>query len=188
MFLEQLVRAPEDLLERMLQVAVFPDVPEEFFGEQLLAGRQIEHARLLAEMVDQVARLDRDGLDVLSRVAVAAAGHTVLGPVVEQDVLPVGLVVARLLLLGLLLLLLLLGRGRLHLFFRLHHFEERIAQQLLLQVLLQIEQRHIEQIHRLVEARVDPQVLAERRVLMQAGLHAAGDRRARRRVVRVGPR
>ena len=182
---EQLVRALEDLVDRVLEVAVLADVAEELLREQLLAGIQIEHARLVAQVVDQILAFDGHRLDVFARVAVRAARHPVLGAVLQQDVLPVGPVLRLCFLLGLLLLL---GGGRLDFLFRLHHLEERIAQQLLLQVLLQIEQRHVEQIHRLIQARIDAQVLPHADVLMQAGLHAAGDRRARRRVVSVGPR
>src|SRR5438874_5288447 len=39
-------------------------------------------------------------------------------------------------------------------------------------------------IHRLIQARIDPQLLRQRRVLLQAGLHAAWVRRARSRAVR----
>ena len=109
-----------------------------------------------------------------------------LGAIVEEDALPVGLVLGLRFLLGLVLLL--FRSGRLDFFLRLDELEERIAQELLFQMLLQVEQRHVEQIHRLIQARIDPQVLPERGVLMQAGLHAAGESRARRRVVRVGPR
>src|SRR2546425_78416 len=52
----------------------------------------------------------------------------------------------------------------------------------------QVEQRHVQQIHRLIQARIDPQLLGQRRVLLQAGFHAAWVRRARSRAVRVGPR
>ena len=67
---------------------------------------------------------------------------------------------------------LLLGRRLLHLllgllgllvvlFFRLDELEERIIQQLLLEVLLEIEQRHVQEIHRLVQAWIDLQLLPE---------------------------
>src|SRR5919198_1840697 len=137
-------------------------------------------------MIDEVLALDGNRLDVLTRVAVAAARHTMVGPVVEQNTFPIRLVFGFRFLLRLVLLL--VGGRRLYLFLGLHHLEERIAEQLLLQVLLEVEQRHVQQIHRLIQARIDPQVLPQRGVLMQAGLHAAGDSRARRRVVSVGPR
>src|SRR5204863_5830018 len=130
--------------------------------------------------------LDRDRLDVFARVAVTAARHAVLRAVLEQDVFPIGPVLGFGLFLGLVVLL--LGCRGLDLFLGLDHLEERVAEQLLLEVLLEVEQRHVQQIHRLVQAWIDPQILAQANVLMQAGLHAAGDSRARRRVVRVGPR
>src|SRR2546425_6217959 len=99
--------------------------------------------------------------------------------------LPVGLVVARLLFFGFLAVL----RERdLGLLLGLHQLEERVAEQLLLEMLLQLQEGHVEEIHRLVQARIDPQLLRERGVLLQSGLHAAAVRRARRRAVRVGPR
>src|SRR5207302_434402 len=113
---------------------------------------------------------------------VARARHR-LGAVVEQDVLPIGLVVAVLLLLRLRLL-----RCRRLLLFRLDQLEKRVAEQLLFEVLLQVQQRHVQQIHRLVQPGIDPQVLPQGGVLVQPGLHAACPRRARRRAVRVGPR
>src|SRR6266850_370530 len=182
--LQQLVRALHDLFQTRLEVAVLPDVAEELLGEQLLARREVEHPRLLPQIIDQVLALDRHRLGVLRGATEGTARHPVLGAVVEQDAFPVGLVVSGLFLLGGLLL----GGGRFGLLLRLDHLEERIAQQLLLQVLLEVQQRHVEEIHRLVEARIDPQVLPERRVLVQAGLHAACVKRARRRAVRVGPR
>ena len=109
-----------------------------------------------------------------------------LGAVFEQNVFPVGPVLG----FGFLLrfVVLLLGSRRLDLLLRFDHLEEGIAEQLLFQVLFEVEQRHVQQIHRLVQARIDPQILAQADVLMQAGFHAAEDRRARRRVVSVGPR
>ena len=75
---------------------------------------------------------------------------------VEEDLLPVHLVfllLLLLLLLGVLLLfLLLLG---------LHQLEEGIVQQLLLQVLLQVHHGHVQQVHGLVEPRIDLQLLPE---------------------------
>src|SRR2546428_7383667 len=112
-------------------------------------------------------------------------GGALIAAGVEQDFLPIGLVV----LFGFLLVLLGLLRQRdFGLLLRLDQLEERITEQFLLQVLLQVEQRHVQQIHRLIQARIDPQLLRQRRVLLQAGLHAAWVRRARSRAVRVGPR
>src|SRR5690606_19041871 len=76
--------------------------------------------------------------------------------------------------------------------------EERVDEELLLQVLLEVEQGHVEHVHRLVEARVDLQLLAHADRLLQAGLHVApatvaragrsASKRARSRAVRVGPK
>src|SRR4029077_13412104 len=133
-----------------------------------------------------VLALDGDRLDVFAGIAVAAAGHAMLGAILEQDIFPVGPVLG----LGLLLrlIVLLLGSRGLDLFLRLDHLEERVAEQLLFEMLLEVEQRHVQEIHRLVQARIDAQILAHTDVLMQAGLHAAEDSRARMRLVSVGPR
>jgi hypothetical protein len=48
-------------------------------------------------------------------------------------------------------------------FFRFDEVEERIIEQLLLEVLLEIEQRHVKKIHRLIKARVDLQLLPKLR-------------------------
>ena len=113
-----------------------------------------------------------------------------LGPAhveaVEQDLFPVDL----LLLLGLLLFLLgvrrLLGAGLL--FLGLHQLQERIDQQLLFQVLLEIHHGHVQHVHRLVQAWIDPQLLPQSGVLSETLLHAVLSIRALSRAVRVGPR
>src|SRR5205809_2927580 len=182
---EDLVDATDDLLERRLQIAVFADVAEEVLGEQVLPRRQVEHLHLLAQVVVEVFGLDRHRLDILARFAqVAHAGGCRIGAVVEEDLLPIRLVVP-----GLLLLRLdLLGGGCFLLFLGLHELEERVAEQLLLQVLLEVEQRHVLQVHGLIEPRIDPQLLLQDLVLVQSRLHAAGERRARSRAVSVGPK
>jgi hypothetical protein len=62
---------------------------------------------------------------------------------------------------------------------RLLQLEEGVVQQLLLNVLLKVEQRHVEKIHRLVEARVDLHLLPELRTLVESGsnAHATSGRR-----------
>jgi len=73
----------------------------------------------------------------------------------------------------------------------LHEFEERVDEELLLEVLLQVQQRHVEQIHRLVQAWIDLELLPERGALAEPCLHRpfpSAANRARRRAVSVGPR
>ena len=177
----QLVDRAEDLLERRGEIAVLVDVAEELLAEQQLARGQRQHLELLAQVVDQVLGLDRDRLDVLLLfVLLAGAAHL---EAVEQDLLPVDLVFLLFLLL-LLLGVLLLGR----LFLGLQQLEERIGQQLLLQVLLQVHHGHVQHVHGLVEPRIDPQLLPHAGVLGKPCLHATASRRARSRAVRVGPR
>src|SRR5437879_3247281 len=127
----------------------------------------------------------RARLGVLPGLAHVAGRRAHVGAIVQQDVLPVRLVVV----LGFLLLLdAVLGERQLGLFLGLDQLEKRVAEQLLLQMLLQVEQRHVQEVHRLVQARIDAQVLAQPDVLVQTGFHAAEVSRARRRVVRVGPK
>ena len=88
--------------------------------------------------------------------------------------------------------------------------EERIREQLLLQVLLQVEQRHVQHVHRLVQARIDLELLPKTQALVQPSLHPVGPggdsvgstaaaarasaspcsalKRVRSRAVSVGPR
>ena len=80
-------------------------------------------------------------------------------------------------------------------FLGLHHLEERIVEKLLLEVLLQVEQGHVQEIHRLIQARIDLELLFELDVLGETRLHAgcpavACDeaKRDRSRAVSVGPR
>src|SRR5216110_885329 len=114
----------------------------------------IDHLRDQTRMLDQVFALDGDRLDVFPGVAEAAARDAVLGAVFEQNAFPVGPVLGFCLFLGLVLLL--VRRRRLDLFLGLDHFEEGVAEQLLLEVLLEVEQRHVQQVHRLVQAWIDP--------------------------------
>ena len=132
---------------------------------------ELEQRDLIAQMVAEIARVDRDRLVVLPLLVLlpAAAG---VEPV-EQNLLPVDLVAVRLSLLPaarrlrsrLLLLLVLV--------LRLDHVEERIVEQLLLEVLLEVQQRHVEQIHRLVQAWIDLELLLELRALGETRLHEA---------------
>ena len=80
---------------------------------------------------------------------------------VEQNLFPIDL--ASSLVFGLRLGLLLgLGVLLLFLFFlRLDEVEERVVEKLLFEVLLQIQQRHIQEIHRLIKARIDLELLPE---------------------------
>jgi hypothetical protein len=146
-------------------------------------------------VVVQVARVDRDRLVVLAFLVLLAPAAGV--EAVEQDFLPVDLFLVLVVDRGFLRFLLRFGLGLLAVlllhFLRLDHVEEGIVEQFLLEVLLEVEQRHVEQVHRLVEARIDLQLLLEPRDLGQAGLHDAISgfsalKRARRRAASVGPR
>ena len=168
------------------EVAVLGDVAEEFLRQEPLARREVQHLELVRRWSE--GPWLRPGPARRTRASLKSRAARRLGSVVEQDVLPSR--ARRRPRLSFSFSAFLSSATRdLGLFLGLHHLEERVAEQLLLQVLLKVEQRHVEQVHRLVQARIDPQVLAQRRVLMQAGLHAAGAcSRARRRAVRVGPK
>ncbi len=184
MLFQQLVRALDDLLQRGGQIAVLRDVAQELVAKQPLPWCEVQHLDLILQMVGEVLGLDRHRLDIFPRFAEVTGPGERISTVVEQDVFPVGFVVSLLLLFGLDLV----GRGCLLFLLGFEQLEEGVAQQLLLEVLLQVEQGHVQQVHRLIEARIDAQVLPQRRVLVQARFHAACPRRARRRAVSVGPR
>jgi hypothetical protein len=175
--------APQHFLERRHEVAVVADVAEELLGHQQLPRRQAEQLELVPQVRGEVGRLHPHRLDELALLALLLPAALVEPR--QEDLVPVGRLRVR----GLRGLLLLRGRRReLFLFLGLEHLEEGIVQQLLLEMLLEVQQRHIQQVHRLVEPRVDPQILAEHRVLAKHLSHAAGASRARRRAVSVGPR
>src|SRR4026207_171782 len=141
-------------------------------------------------MIAQVARGDGHWLEVfLLLVLLAASAGGVKA--VEQDLFPIDFVAALLFLRGLTVLA--LGLLFFFLFF-LDEIEERIVEQLLLQVLLRIEERHVQEIHRLVKAWIDLELLPELCGLGDAGLHGAApatdrwEKRSRSRAVSVGPR
>jgi hypothetical protein len=178
----QQVHGIEDFLERRREVAFLVDVAQKLLRQEQLAGGQNEHLQLLPEVVDQVTGLHRDRLGVLQLlILLPGAAHL---EAVEQDLLPVDLI-----LLVLLLLLLFRGGGLFgRLLLGLEQLEEGVGQQLLLEVLLQVHHGHVQHVHGLVKPRIDPELLPEAGMLRQAGSHATASRRARSRAVSVGPR
>ncbi len=136
-------------------------------------------------MVHQVAGLNGDGLGVLELLVLLPRAADV--EAVEEDLLPVHLLFLGGLLLFLLLVLLAV-RAVLLLLLGLEQFEEGIDQELLFQVLLEVHHRHVQHVHRLVEARVDAEFLPLAEVLRESCLHATFSIRARSLAVRVGPR
>jgi hypothetical protein len=129
-------------------------------------------------MVAEPPSRDGDGLVVLADLALG--GRPAGIEPVEEDLFPVdGVVARRFSLRGIVLgrgiegRQVLVGRQFLVLLVvRLDEIEERIVQQLLLEVLLQVEEGHVEQIHRLVQARIDLQFLAQMRALLKTCFHA----------------
>ena len=143
-------------------------------------------------MVREVARVDGDRLVVLPLLVFLPATAGV--EAVEEDLLPIDLTL-------LVLLRLRFGIGAFLLDFalvllvllRLDHVEEGVVEELLLEVLLEVEERHVEQIHRLIQARIDLELLLELGVLGKSLPHATSPglssaKRLRRRAESVGPR
>src|SRR6185503_800527 len=142
-------------------------VPDELLGEELLTRRKLEQRDLVAQMVGKVACVDGDRLVILALLVLFAAAAGIES--VEQDLFPVDLVVALLLFLlsfdfwAVLLLVLFL--------LEIDHLEEGVVQQLLLQMLLEVQERHVKQVHRLVKAWIDLQFLLELRALLETSFH-----------------
>ena len=156
---DNFVERRDDILNRGSEIAIIGDVADELVGKQHLAGRQLEEAHLVAQVVTQIARRDGHRLEVFALfMLLASAADGVKA--VEKNFLPVDLI-ASLLRFGLLGVL---GLRLVFLFLLfLDEVEERIVQQLLLEVLLQIEERHVEEIHRLVQAGIDLELLPKLR-------------------------
>ena len=140
---------------------------------QTVLGR-MQEAELLQEVVVEIVALHRRGLVVLLRLVLGTPASRHL-EAVHEDLLPVHLVVAH----GL------VGDVLLELDLALHvgfaHLQEGVLRHLLLQMLLEIQQRHVEQLHRLVEAWVDPHLLSELGALEELGVelvHISPERRA----------
>ncbi len=183
--LEQDVDGVPELLQGRDEVPLVADVAEEFLAQELLPGVELQHPELLAQVVDEVGRLDANRLEVFLLLVLLARAAGVES--VEEDLLPVDLLL--LLLLFLLLFLLLLGGLlALVLFLGLQQLQEGIGEQLLLQVLLEVHHGHVQHVHGLVEPRIDPELLAEPDLLGEAGPHEASSIRCRSRAVMVGPR
>ena len=177
----ELIDAPQNLLQRRREISLLVDVSEKLLAEEELAGGEGHHLELLAEVVDEVLGLDRDRLGVF-QLLVLLAGAADL-EAVEEDLLPVHLLLFFLLLLLLFGVLLLGG-----LVLRLQQLQEGVGEQLLLEMLLEVHHGHVEHVHGLIEPRIDPQLLPHAGVLGEPSSHATDSRRARRRAVRVGPR
>ena len=157
-------------------------LPMNSSASSVLPRRELEERDLVAQVVVQVARVDGDRLEVLLLLVLLAAPARV--EAVEQDLLPVDLVLAAfsssLLRLGLLAVSSSAPRRPRPRPPRLHQVEERVVQELLLQVLLEVEQRHVQQIHRLIEAWIDLELLPELRALVRVpALMSASCARAR---------
>ena len=132
-------------------------------------------------MIGQIPDLDRGRLVILPLLVLGAGAAG--AETVEEDVFPIDFFPV----FRFRLLLFLLSYVRL-IFVGLLQFEEGVDEQLFLKVLLQLQQGHIEEIHRLIQARIHPQFLLEHRALLHRDLHAAVPKRSRSRLVRVGPK
>jgi hypothetical protein len=165
------IDAVDDLGHRTDEVTFVVDIADELLGQRRFAGREIEQRDLVEQVVAQVARRGGDRLVVLLLLVLLppAAGIESF----EQDLFPVDFVLV-FLFLGLLRRGLGFG-GALVLFILLglDQLQKRVRLELLFQVLLQVEQRHVQEVHRLIQARIDLQLLSQLRTLMQSCLHQA---------------
>ncbi len=158
-----------------------------------MSRSKLEKADLIPEVIAQIAGGDCDRLEVLALLVLFAA--TAGGvEAVEQDLFPIYLAGAlilgfRLRRLGGFALLLLL-----FLLLSLDEIEEWIVEKFLLEVLLEVQQRHVEQVHRLIEAWIDLELLTELGRLIKTRLQEAATSSllranlSRSRAVSVGPR
>ncbi len=144
-------------------------------------------------MVAEIAGRDSDWLEVFALlVLLATAARGV--ETVEKDLLPVDLSSPLIFCLGLWLFLDLCFLLFLFVLFGLDEVEEWIVEELLFEVLLEVQQRHVEEIHRLVQAWIDLELLTELGRLVEARFHDAVTsslsraNRSRSRAVSVGPR
>ncbi len=148
-----LVERANYILNSTSEIAVIVNVAYELVGEKCLPRSKLEQADLIAQMIAQITRGNSYRLEVFALLVLLAATTSGV-EAIEEDLLPIDLTGSLVLgfrlrrLFGLALLLLLL-------IFRLDKVEKRIVQKLLLEMLLQVQQGHIEQIHRLVEAWID---------------------------------
>src|SRR5947207_1925648 len=118
-------------------------------------------------MIREVARIDGDWLVVLTLLVLFATSPRI--KTVEENFFPIDLVVPFVFLgcrFGFWALLLLV-----FLFLHLDHLEEGIVQQFLLEMLLEVQERHVEQVHRLIQAWIDLELLLELRALLEASFH-----------------
>ena len=86
------------LLEAAGEVAVLVDVADELVGEEHLPAVEVEQRDLVAQVVGEVARVDRDRLVVLALLVLLAPPARV--EAIEKDLLPVDLALLFLLRLG----------------------------------------------------------------------------------------
>ena len=153
-------------------------------------------------MIREMFGVDRDGLVPLTLLVLFAL--TARLETVEQHRFPVDVIVAGFLWLGfdsrlrlgqILRLRDFVGVRRLVVFvLGFDELEERIGEEFLLEVLLEVEQGHVQQIHRLIQARIDLELLSESGTLLETWPHdvttssSASAKRARSRAVSVGPK
>ena len=157
------IEAVSDILERAREEPVVVDVTDDLSGDPGLAVVEVEESELLVEVVLQVPHAHDRRFELLARLVLLPWAPGVES--VQQDLVPVDLVV--LFVAGVLFgidLEFVVGVG-------LGELEEGILRQLLLKAGLKVQQRHVQQIHRLVKARIDPQLLPKVGPLVQARPH-----------------
>ena len=104
--------------------------------------RQRKQVQLVLQMIVQVPRIDRRTLEVFGLLVLRAS--TPDFETVEQNFLPVDAVVAQEFVVGVVL------EFDFLLDVRVAHLQQRVLRDLLLQVLLQVQHGHVDQLHRLI--------------------------------------
>ena len=181
--LEPGVEVFRDGFQRTAQETVVVDVADDLLCDPVLAAGERQQLSLVLEMIAEVRSSGRRGKLEVTGFVLGATSAGVES--VEQDGFPVDLVLV--FVCGVLVQFhFLLGVA-------FDHLQERVFRHLLLETLLKVEQRKMKQLHRLVQARVEPELLPELRALDEPRsetAHAAtgGLKRLRMRSVRTGPR
>ncbi len=140
-------------------------IPDDLLPQPMKPRRQLHQAQLFQEVVAQIHRLDRCRLEELLDFVLLPSSTGV--EAVEQDFLPVDFVLIRWIFSGF------LAQAYVLLDVGLRHLQERILRQLLLEMLLQVQQGHVEQLHRLIQAWVDLHLLLELLTLEESGVESA---------------
>ena len=164
-----------DVLHRRREPAAIVDRADDELGDAHVRGRQVQEVQLLQQAFRERRARGRHLLQELD----AGLGRRHVCAV-EQSVLHVVRPVDRILLrrvLGLLVVLLVCGRLAVYVLLigdLVHLFEQRVLQHLLLEDLLQLERRHLQQLERLLQPRRHDELLRLGQVQRMLHFHDIG--------------